>query len=324
VALEQLFGRDDRLPLNRKERFYTGTVLPGIICSDSLQAFFRLLGWHDVVGALAPDSTNVQIFSEYDLRDAIRGDPRSPWKHLLVQMDGEPLLSGDTPDLVVLVERPKPLIVAIEAKLFSSDTAKDVVGQIDRQRRYVVDHLKTIVADCQTLQVALVPSSLGARVGALIGDSQACRTLTWEAVLKAYADKPAASYWVALLRYALSREADLRAKGGRTGDQADTRLTAAQILAEHGTLGSRIKYVGAGGRTWPLLQKDIVQTGGTRYRFAVRFRSDPPRGGNYVAVQEFVEVVRSWMRCGVPGQRPPNCVRVRQNEGDVAFIPPHQ
>ncbi len=33
----------DRLPLNRKERYYTGTVLPMIVCCDEFAHFGRFL-----------------------------------------------------------------------------------------------------------------------------------------------------------------------------------------------------------------------------------------------------------------------------------------
>jgi hypothetical protein len=40
MSLNKLFG--ERLPVNRKERYYTGTVLPGIVCQDGFKYFDRL------------------------------------------------------------------------------------------------------------------------------------------------------------------------------------------------------------------------------------------------------------------------------------------
>jgi hypothetical protein len=110
--LEQLFSHGHRLPLNRKEAFYSATVLPGIIWSDGLAGFFRIIGKPNTPIDLNPDTTNVQAFSEYGLLDAIRGSRliSDAWK----QLD----LSGETPDFVILIDQATPLLVVIEAKLF--------------------------------------------------------------------------------------------------------------------------------------------------------------------------------------------------------------
>lgn len=72
MALGDLF--DSRLPINRKERYYTGTVLPGIICHDNLKhllRFLKLLGIKDLKLDADDLSANVQFFTEYGLAESI-------------------------------------------------------------------------------------------------------------------------------------------------------------------------------------------------------------------------------------------------------------
>jgi hypothetical protein len=41
MSLEELMSED--LPLNRKERFFTGTILPMLVCKDSFKHLHGLL-----------------------------------------------------------------------------------------------------------------------------------------------------------------------------------------------------------------------------------------------------------------------------------------
>ena len=211
MRLEKLFGRKDRLPLNRKERYYTATVLPGIVCSDGLARFLKLLERPNVVADLTSAATNVQFFTEYDLRDAIRGRQDSPHEEL------RQCLSGDSPDLVILIEASLPLLLVVEAKLFSATTTGDIVSQIGRQKKFVVEPLKRIIGACDAIQVALVPQSLANDVRVPPSDSPEYRTLTWEEIAQDYADVASAAYWVQVLRYALGQQFYLRASVARSG-----------------------------------------------------------------------------------------------------------
>jgi hypothetical protein len=67
-----------RLPLNRKEVYFTATVLPAINCANDFahfDRFLKLLKAPESAIQAAPFSTaNVQFFTEYCLADAIFGD----------------------------------------------------------------------------------------------------------------------------------------------------------------------------------------------------------------------------------------------------------
>ena len=72
-GLSGLFG--GRLPINRKERYYTGTVLPMIVASDGFKHFGRsltLCGVPEVVLEADPASSNVQFFTEYGFEESLK------------------------------------------------------------------------------------------------------------------------------------------------------------------------------------------------------------------------------------------------------------
>lgn len=67
---------DRPLPLNRKERFYTGTVLPAIMCADNFAHLGRvseLLPTGPLEVRADPDDCTVVFFTEYSLTESLVG-----------------------------------------------------------------------------------------------------------------------------------------------------------------------------------------------------------------------------------------------------------
>ncbi|HEY0696968.1 MAG TPA: hypothetical protein VGD43_04080 [Micromonospora sp.] len=65
ASLDDLLDRT--LPLNRKERYYTGTVLPAILCCDNFAHFSRisgLLATGDLDVRAVPDDCTIVFFTE--------------------------------------------------------------------------------------------------------------------------------------------------------------------------------------------------------------------------------------------------------------------
>lgn len=143
---------DKRLPLNRKEQYYTGTVLPMIVASDGfrrLRKFLDLCGVAGVAIEASPKFTNVLFFSEYGFKRSLMGardrfDPRG----------------YETPDLVVYVESEPALLLGIEAKMFDLPS----VGDLRRQLQAQLDLLRVMRDGLETNpsvhQVALLPAEL--------------------------------------------------------------------------------------------------------------------------------------------------------------------
>ena len=101
---------DERLPMNRKERYYTGTVLPMIVASDGFKHFGKFLalcGIPEIALEADPNTTNVQFFSEYGFKESLMDGAEKRFR----DPGGR-----DTPDLVVYMER--SLLLGVEAKFF--------------------------------------------------------------------------------------------------------------------------------------------------------------------------------------------------------------
>ena len=62
-----------RLPLNRKEAFFTATVLPAIVCYNHFahfSEFLKLLGLDDVTVDACRETANILFFTEYSINEA--------------------------------------------------------------------------------------------------------------------------------------------------------------------------------------------------------------------------------------------------------------
>jgi hypothetical protein len=171
-----------RLPLNRKERFYTGTVFPGIVCADSLKYLCRLWALLDISAPqvnAAPEAANIQFFTEYNLAESIHTPTDKE------RFKGGNFGSRDTPDVMILVEgvdATPPLLVAMEAKLYSRLDAAELNDQLGRQWENVLKGLPLIWPGLSVIHVALLPCDFGIADTDLrpVSDDHELRMLRWE------------------------------------------------------------------------------------------------------------------------------------------------
>ena len=161
------------LPLNRKERFYTATVLPALLFHGGLRNLYRFFGLLSGFPAEINESATGDAFlfyTEYNLKQSA-GD-RNVGRNIVAE-------SNDTPDLLILTLRPRQLLVAVEGKMFSRALQAEMDQQMSRQRRIVLSPLATAlgVGESDVFHVALVPSGLG------LANTRAYQTLNWEVLL---------------------------------------------------------------------------------------------------------------------------------------------
>jgi hypothetical protein len=147
---------DSGLPLNRKERYYTGTVLPMIVASDGFAHLHRFLSLCDLdVGEFGGHGRDgeqrVQLFTEYSFVESryteadVRRFPDAP-------------ADNDTPDVVLLGE---DWLLAVEAKMFHTPSITALNAQVARQK-VIVDYLaKTLRLSPERVRhVPLLPAPL--------------------------------------------------------------------------------------------------------------------------------------------------------------------
>ncbi len=155
------------LPLNRKERFYTGTVFPMVACCQDLRYLDRLLGWfgvEDVEVIADPERTNVQVFTEYGFGESRMTDSRFT----------DYLLGRDTPDIVIYVAGQRRVLVGLEANMYDTPSRPGLESQIGRQQE-ILDYVGAKMEAEVVSVAALIPQALALRIGELTTP-----TLTWE------------------------------------------------------------------------------------------------------------------------------------------------
>lgn len=274
---------DETLPLNRKERFYTGTVLPGLLGEDlrGLRTLGHLMGAPGLDVRVSPKDCTVLMFTEYGLRESLVGVAAGRFPDLP--------LGRDTPDVVVLVTEPSPVLLAIEAKLYDRPGGHELRRQLDAQAALLTPL-------CERLAVLLQVPTVDLRHVALLPEQQSAAldiaphsVLTWQQVRGALAED-APEYWLGQLDQALERYDELvsvstsNAAAGRTGEElVSLQPVGQQVFSAMGRQG---------GLAGPRLQEDVA-TGAwrtTTYQVAAL----PPSGNpNWFLVSDFVELLAS-------------------------------
>jgi len=263
------------LPLNRKERYYTSTVLPMVIASDGfahLHRFLALCGLRvdplkdDPLEGLVP----IEFFSEYNFAESrFTAEDRARFV--------DPPMEGDTPDLVIVGP---DWLVAVEAKMFHAPLASTLNVQLRRQR-VLIDYWTASLdlAAHRVAHVALVPSGLS--VNGLVAP-----TVTWESVLNEY-QTVAPAYWTAVLRVALDRYDQLRSRG-RFGENAHGRMTGLEIVQQSSAGTFDFTHMGRDrGLDGDPLREDVA-TGTWRNRL-YEVRTGPlPGNPNWFSITEFI------------------------------------
>jgi hypothetical protein len=274
---------NETLPLNRKERFYTGTVLPGLLGEDlrGLRVLGELMGSPALDVKVSPQDCTVLMFTEYGLRESLIGPAADRFPDLP--------LGRDTPDIVALITEPAPVVLAIEAKLYDRPGGHELRRQLDAQAALLLPL-------CERLSVLLGGQQVDLRHVALLPQQQRVAldlapypVLTWQEVRAALA-AGAPEYWLGQLDQALERYEELvsmstsNAAAGRTGEELVSLQQAGQTLFS--AMGRQ------GGLAGQRLQEDVASGGWrtTTYQVAA---SPPPGNPNWFTVTDFVSLLAS-------------------------------
>jgi hypothetical protein len=270
------------LPFNRKERYFTGTVLPMLVCVDNFAHFGRLtelvgLGRIDVDAR--PSSANVQFFTEYSFVESVVGEAKA-------RFPGAPTRK-DTPDVLIYVAGPRRALIAIEAKMYDRPTTAELNEQLGAQAalvRYIAGRLDVEAAGIA--HVALLPAALASELGKLV-----VATVTWERLLETYADV-APPYFLEVLRVALARYNQLVSPRPTWGANAETKRTGAEIYERYQTGALTTPWMGRqSGLNGAELAKDIAS--GTWRSQLYECSSKPVQNKNWFTVAEFVARIRA-------------------------------
>ena len=158
-----------RLPLNRKERYYTGTDFPAIVCTEDFKHFGRFLkllnqelkrqsppsqiDLEAVSFEVSGSGVNIQFFTEYSLAESIftkEAKARFP----------EPPETNETPDIMILINAPAPLLIAIEAKMYSAVSESYLRDEMGHQTSAILEPLKKVWPGLRVVHAALLPQPM--------------------------------------------------------------------------------------------------------------------------------------------------------------------
>ena len=162
------------LPLNRKERFYTATVLPALLFHDGLRNFYTFLkmikNFPETINEHA-SGTDFLFFTEYNLKEA--SGERNIGRKISTP-------TNETPDIVIEVLKPTKVFVIIEAKMFAAAKQTDLVEQVIRQKLAIVEPLKQSfkLEQATFYHVAIVPRALK------ISETEHFQVLNWEGFIE--------------------------------------------------------------------------------------------------------------------------------------------
>jgi hypothetical protein len=278
---------NEGIPLNRKERFFTGTVFPMIICRDSFKYFNLFTSLIDGCGNLEisanPKSLNLQFFTEYSLVESIvtkEDKRRFP----------NPPRSKDTPDIIVLYTGSPKTLISIEAKMYDVPYAWSLRKQMDNQRIHL-EYLKDRLNISKVHQCALLPEKLRAREGYEnsciwhIQDSN-YQIITWEQLYDVYQKEYPEDYFLGLLKYALDSYCAL-VSHWVVNYEEKIRGQVIYNKFKSGTLNVKImgREKGVNGE---LLKQDIETGKWITQEYETGFKGDSP-SENWFPVEEFVK-----------------------------------
>jgi hypothetical protein len=266
---------ETHLPLNRKERYYTGTVLPMLVAGDGfahLTRFLTLCGLHveTAVANALDGGQHLQFFTEYSFLESCFTDrDRARLPHAPTE--------GDTPDVIIAGD---DWLLAVEAKMYHNPSAEALDTQMRRQR-VIVDYLREqlhIPTD-RVAHVLLLPSAF--RPGEL-----ASPVVTWEAVLDDYRVVGPA-YWAGVLEIALARYEELVSRGPAFGTNADGKMLGSEIVDAHAHGTLKFTFMGRqDGITGKSIQADIESGKWRTHQYEIRY--SPLSAKNWFPIKEFI------------------------------------
>ena len=273
---------EGRLPINRKERYYTGTVLPMIMASDGFKHFGRFLtlcGVPEVAVEADPTSSNVQFFTEYGFKESLVDGAEKRFR----DPGGR-----DTPDLVVYVESDPSLLIGVEAKVFHRPSIADVREQLQRQAQLLSVMADGVGTRPLVHQVALLPAGL--RMPERIDETP---VLTWERVADTFRDI-APPYWTGVLDEALRRYGRLASQPG-SGDtyrQNCDDVIKGRVIYDSYKSGDRIfNTMGrVGGLNGKKLKEDLTSDTWPDQDYEVCYDSRP-LNRNWFSIADFIKKI---------------------------------
>jgi hypothetical protein len=282
MSLKEMLSAE--LPLNRKERFFTGTVFPMIVCKENfrhLHLLLSLLGVSPTPAIISTaDKENFLFFTEYSLVESALGMTKQRFKNLPH--------TKDTPDIVILIKAETKILVALEAKMYNGTTVSGLNQQMLAQQKILESIQESLSVD-KVYHYALLSEKLAKKVE----HGLAYPVLTWEAIYKEYEPVCKNDYFFDMLRISLDIYDDLVSSTSISfGRNSEEKLSGQQIYErfKQGTL-DKVSIGRSGGKYGGKLKEDI--TTGKWHTFVYETSSKKPvdLNRNWFWIEDFVNLI---------------------------------
>ncbi len=262
------------LPFNRKERFFTATVVPALLGPswERLVEVLRHVAVESDHVIWTTDHANTQVFSEYGIGESILASD--------VRFEGL-TVPRDTPDLVIY--QPNRVLVGVEAKMFDVPGRAELLEQLSRQATVLAVLARALDLPEQYVhQVALLPNETATAVGPL---PDGVRSLAWRDLLAICSEGP--QWALDVLRFALDNWPDLAGTG--KGASPDEIVVGERILHRY-RLGDLTHAVMGRNRglDGPEFIEDIDTESWRSHPYPVRLNGPAPNR-NWFPVADFAE-----------------------------------
>jgi hypothetical protein len=267
------------LPINRKERFYTGTVLPSILFHDGLSNLFCFL--REIEGF--PKSVNEKntqdnllFYTEYNLKES--AGKKSVGAEICTA-------TGDTPDVIIEILEPQKVFIVIEAKMFSKLTRNDLGKQMAAQKNAIIDILrdKYGLDNAQIFHLALTPRQLGFKT---TGDYQ---IINWEFLLDNKDINLQDNYFANYLKFAIEHYDDLVCDQAGMASTVEGQVPGSKVYVNG--IGEKTLWVGRKGGKH-IIEEDVKKGIWSDKLYAIN--TQKPQGGqkgNWISSHEFAAIV---------------------------------
>ena len=265
------------LPINRKERFYTGTVLPSLLFHGGLSNLYSFL--REIPEF--PNEVNEQntkddflFYTEYNLKES--AGKKSVGTEIFTA-------TRDTPDVIIQILKPLTVFVIIEAKMFANLTQNDFSRQMRAQKEAVIDILKKRYQGSRMFHVALVPSQLGFK------DTPDYKVVNWQFFIDNRELSVQGNYFFAYLKFALENYSGLVSEKYGKASTVRDELRGTKIYQD-GKTGKTLWVGRNGGRS--AIEEDVRKDVWRNKLYGTNTEKPKDgREGNWLSSVEFAEIV---------------------------------
>lgn len=294
-----------KLPINRKESYYTGTVFPMLVAENRFAALRDLLkdrvpllegGWQE--------EWDLQFFTEYSFKESfVSGGPNHVFRP---EHGGE---SKDTPDIVLYIYpvgsqggHQEGALIAIEAKMFTQPSLADLWEQLKGQEK-ILREVAEKLGGVSLHHLVLAPEESVKKYRAESDQAleealDVCGWLTWERVHKCWkshvsgAGESPTGLFADALCFALDNFSDLVSKSAPGGANRDAKLTGREVVEKFRDSKEPFPYevMGRGGGfNGALLKGDLDSPDAWRDQvYEVALDQEPPNH-NWFRIKWFVD-----------------------------------